>query len=167
VLINVNCMLTNPKRIFFFTPCWSTATGCRPIGNRSSFSPRVDRRNLQAPSRCLSADAPATESAVSVAGIVLRQNDCVDLRKTLISCQWGGLTGHQPWKRFQPGRDLQLSILPRKICEAIERRPNQLNNLQFIKEFDDHLRRESQILVWMGQFHDLAWTRSELAENMT
>jgi hypothetical protein len=21
VLINVNCMLTNPKRIFFFTPC--------------------------------------------------------------------------------------------------------------------------------------------------
>jgi hypothetical protein len=39
------------------------------------------------------------------------------------------------------------TILPREICEAIERRPNRLNNLQFIKEFDDHLRRESQILV--------------------
>jgi hypothetical protein len=35
------------------------------------------------------------------------------------------------------------TILPREICEATERRPNRLNNLQFIKEFDDHLRRES------------------------
>jgi hypothetical protein len=34
-------------------------------------------------------------------------------------------------------------ILPREICEAIERRTNRLNNLQFIKEFDDQLRRES------------------------
>jgi hypothetical protein len=39
------------------------------------------------------------------------------------------------------------TILPREICEAIERRQNRLNNLQFITEFDDHLRRESQILV--------------------
>jgi hypothetical protein len=39
------------------------------------------------------------------------------------------------------------TIFPREICEVIERRPNQRNNLHFIKEFDDHLRRESQILV--------------------
>jgi hypothetical protein len=41
----------------------------------------------------------------------------------------------------------ERTILPREICEAIERRPNRLNHLQFIKEFNDHLRRESQILV--------------------
>jgi hypothetical protein len=35
------------------------------------------------------------------------------------------------------------TILPREIYKAIERRPNQLNNPQFIKEFNDHLRRES------------------------
>jgi hypothetical protein len=58
------------------------------------------------------------------------------------------------------------TVLPCEICEAIERRPNRLNNLQFIKEFDDHVRRESQILVWMGQFRDSAGTRYELAENM-
>jgi hypothetical protein len=39
------------------------------------------------------------------------------------------------------------TILPREICEAIERKPNRLHNIQFIKEFDDHLRREGQILV--------------------
>jgi hypothetical protein len=39
------------------------------------------------------------------------------------------------------------TILPREICEAIERRPKPLNNIQFVKEFDDHMRRESQILV--------------------
>jgi hypothetical protein len=41
----------------------------------------------------------------------------------------------------------ESTILPREICEAIERRPNQLNDLQFIKEFNDHLRQQSQILV--------------------
>jgi hypothetical protein len=39
------------------------------------------------------------------------------------------------------------TILPREICKAIERRPNRLNNLQFIKEVDDYLSRKSQILV--------------------
>jgi hypothetical protein len=39
------------------------------------------------------------------------------------------------------------TIPPREIREAIERRPSGLNNLQFIKEFDDYLRQESQILV--------------------
>jgi hypothetical protein len=39
------------------------------------------------------------------------------------------------------------AICPHEICEAIERRPSGLNNLQFIKEFDDYLRQESQILV--------------------
>jgi hypothetical protein len=42
------------------------------------------------------------------------------------------------------------TILPPEICEAIKRRPNRPNNLQFIKEFDDNQRRKSQILVWMG-----------------
>jgi hypothetical protein len=39
------------------------------------------------------------------------------------------------------------TILPREIYEEIERKPNRPNNVQFIKEFDDHLRGESQILV--------------------
>jgi hypothetical protein len=96
VLINGKCTLTFRKQVTFF--------------------PRVDQRHLDVGqsqtdylfhralmagtcrprSRCVSADAPATESAVSVARIVLRQNDSVVLRKPSISCQWGGLTCHQP-----------------------------------------------------------------------
>jgi hypothetical protein len=73
-------------------------------------------------------------------------------------------------ERYKIGRTLAF-LCSRKLgllrSLSSERRPNRLNNVEFIKEFDDHLRRESQMLVWMGQFRDSAWTRSELAENMT
>jgi hypothetical protein len=58
------------------------------------------------------------------------------------------------WERNYPIESLSVQrrirkgmgepvILRREICEAIERKPNRRNNLQFIKEFDEHLRRES------------------------
>jgi hypothetical protein len=101
-------------------------------------------------------------------------------RRNILSCSWwrknsGGaellrnlgqeLSHRVPEEESEMGIG-EPTILPREICDAIERRPNRLNNLQFVKEFDDHLRRESQILVWMGQLRDSAWTRSELAENI-
>jgi hypothetical protein len=60
--------------------------------------------------------------------------------------------GTIPFVPYRPEEESEIgmgepAILPREICEAIERRPNRLNNLQFIKKFDDHLRRGSQILV--------------------
>jgi hypothetical protein len=61
--------------------------------------------------------------------------------------------GEEPSHRVPIGpEELEMgmgepTILPCEICEAIERKPNQLNNIQFIKEFDYHVRRESQILV--------------------
>jgi hypothetical protein len=87
-------------------------------------------------------------------------------RRNLLSCSWwrknsGGAglfrnLGEELSYRVPIGPEEESeigmgepTILPREIYQVIERRLNLLNNLQFIKEFDDHLRRESQILVWI------------------